>query len=551
MGGVLKRRARRSRLPKVPQEKLLDAVASQAATDRKQSPARDDPVTNAQPVRSTKRRRNTTESDPLPAKRTRLTRKAAQQRQVIEEREEREEKAAEPIPQQSKRPYSSPQSKSEHPTTPSPNPNLSRQIDTNSHNIEHNLTRARLTRQNLAMLDEKKGKGKKTVTSSASDSMTELTTTTKTTSIKTTSTTSAGFLLRAAKNGILLPAKSKRPENFDEIQKILDQSRESPSPESEYKHYCNRVEHAINETTMVYETARRLIQDYIPEDGNDEGYERMLNQAFTGFPKNVGFNNGLSPPQPDLVEGFRVNEFFPFPVDEEVNGGILVKDDLYSVALPHWAGEWKGRGKNMEDARFQSAYDGAALVYSRNSALEYLGTPDPLGHAKIITFTTDGNHINFFAHYSAPSEDGILQYHQYLIATRDLKFSHQGHNQGRRELRNIQDYARRESRALKDQLKKHWILSGHHRPIAESPMPSVEPQDKDYRGDYKIENVQQLCQTNHPVTESTLNKASRSDIPSSVSSVNNSNNAQKRKGSLSEGSSHKSSKQRKESKSNI
>ena len=38
---------------------------------------------------------------------------------------------------------------------------------------------------------------------------------------------------------------------------------------------------------------------------------------FTGFPKDVGVNAGLSGP-PELVEGLGMQEYNPFPVDEHV-----------------------------------------------------------------------------------------------------------------------------------------------------------------------------------------------------------------------------------------
>jgi len=34
----------------------------------------------------------------------------------------------------------------------------------------------------------------------------------------------------------------------------------------------------------------------------------------------------------------------------------------------------------MEEARLQGAYDGAALVYTRNQALSSVGKADPAGH---------------------------------------------------------------------------------------------------------------------------------------------------------------------------
>jgi hypothetical protein len=49
---------------------------------------------------------------------------------------------------------------------------------------------------------------------------------------------------------------------------------------------------------MVYEMGKLLLKEYPAK----EGYRISLNQAFTDFPEDVGFNNGLSAPQPDIVE---------------------------------------------------------------------------------------------------------------------------------------------------------------------------------------------------------------------------------------------------------
>lgn len=124
---------------------------------------------------------------------------------------------------------------------------------------------------------------------------------------------------------------------------------------------------------MVFKVGGKLLKEY-----DDKGYHQVFNQAFTGFPKEVGFNDRLSAPQPDFVEGLEKQEYAPVPVDECVSGAVLYKDDPFSLALPHLAGEWKGRGKDMDEARLQSAYDGAALVYARNQALSYVGMWFPL-----------------------------------------------------------------------------------------------------------------------------------------------------------------------------
>lgn len=151
-----------------------------------------------------------------------------------------------------------------------------------------------------------------------------------------------------------------------------------------------------------------------------------------------------------------MNGYLPLPVDEYVPGAALFKDNPDSVTLSHVAGEWKGPDGSMAEAMLQSSYDGAALVYARNQALAYLDTADPVGHANIITFTTNGTQISFFAHYAAPGEDGQVEYHQFPIHLTDLISSHQKFKDGRKHLRNVQDNAKHLSCALRDRLKENY-----------------------------------------------------------------------------------------------
>jgi hypothetical protein len=65
-----------------------------------------------------------------------------------------------------------------------------------------------------------------------------------------------------------------------------------------YEDYVDTVLGVCNETTTLFEMGSKMLKQY-PK----EGYKKAFNQAFTGFPKDVGFNNGLSAPQPDFVEG--------------------------------------------------------------------------------------------------------------------------------------------------------------------------------------------------------------------------------------------------------
>lgn len=57
---------------------------------------------------------------------------------------------------------------------------------------------------------------------------------------------------------------------------------------------------------------------------HEREYGRVYNQAFNDFPKNVGFNNGLSATQPDMIEGLEMTEFDPFPVRQELGGAVFL-----------------------------------------------------------------------------------------------------------------------------------------------------------------------------------------------------------------------------------
>ncbi|KAK3367309.1 hypothetical protein B0T24DRAFT_651576 [Lasiosphaeria ovina] len=243
---------------------------------------------------------------------------------------------------------------------------------------------ARLTRQNLARFN-KMGNNHK----GSKKGSTHRGPTTESSSTKTLSTTASGFAIQAQENGILDPFSSKPPTNLGEIHRRLASTRATASPpESVYEDYAHTVGTAPNEATIIVEASGKLLKEY-----PGKGYKKAFNQAFTGYPKDVGFNNGLSAPQPDFVEGVEAEEYRPFPIDRHVRGAVLYRDNLRSVTLPHIAGEWKGPDGSMAEARVQAAYDGAALE------------PYLAGHAKITTFTTDGTNLSLFAHYAAETED--------------------------------------------------------------------------------------------------------------------------------------------------
>ena len=261
-------------------------------------------------------------------------------------------------------------------------------------------------------------------------------------SSKTVSTTDSRFPFLAGGNAILWEPNAKPPLNLQFLQDRLNRRRGTPSPtESEYEIATHNLVIAENEGTVAAE-ASNLLKNY-----HITGYRRAINLPFKDFPKNVGFNDGLSPAQPDIIEGLEIPNFKPFLPSEQLTAAIPYSS-RNAITLPHCAGEWKGPGKDLNLARVQAAYDGASMVYARNEATSFLGSPDPNASAHVVTFTSDGTSINTFANHSL-NMHGQIEYHQYPITSSLIRSSYEDFKKGRRQLRNLQDYAKETSETLK------------------------------------------------------------------------------------------------------
>jgi hypothetical protein len=153
-------------------------------------------------------------------------------------------------------------------------------------------------------------------------------------------------------------------------------------------------------------------------------------QALTSLPKDVGFNNGQSAPQPNLTKRFHRQEFGLFPTSEPLGGpAVLFNDEKNSATLPHLAEEWKGPGKDMIKAGTQSVYDGVDIVDGGSQTPGCLGITGPPRPAGVRRPTTSGTSVNPFRYYAAPLEKkgkGKLEYHQNSIDSTNLANSLEG-----------------------------------------------------------------------------------------------------------------------------
>jgi hypothetical protein len=207
---------------------------------------------------------------------------------------------------------------------------------------EKPLKRARLTKENLNTFEKMGGRKRNNPNSKSSQSQpnssrsrakSKSLATTESTS-KTVSTTDSSFPRLAFENGVLDPDHSTPHENLGSHQVMLDRARNTASPtESEYTRFAHRIRRAPNKMTMVFETLSTLLKRY------DGGYGRVYNQAFNDFPRNKGFNDGLSAAQPDMIEGLKISEFDPFPIRQELRGAAVPTLERDPLTLPHLAGE--------------------------------------------------------------------------------------------------------------------------------------------------------------------------------------------------------------------
>lgn len=158
------------------------------------------------------------------------------------------------------------------------------------------------------------------------------------------STTSEGFENRALDNGVLDAVRPGKQAMVDsDVKKRLLASRESASPtQSQYNKFADRIVEASNEQGTIAVYSKYIFQD-TEATHFDIGYRRKEDKMSTEFPKNVSFNNGLSAPKPDMIEGFS-RDSFP-PTIEHIKASRLVWDEPRYVALPHGRGVQGAREK--------------------------------------------------------------------------------------------------------------------------------------------------------------------------------------------------------------
>lgn len=270
------------------------------------------------------------------------------------------------------------------------------------------------------------------------------------------------FENRIVKNGVLDAAKSGKQQVADaDVKMRLLASRDSPSPiQSQYDKFADRIVTSSNKRGIIAVYSKYIFQD-AEEVHFDMGYRRKEDKMWTEFPKDVGFNNGVPAPKPDIIEGLS-RKFFP-PTIEHVEASKIVFDEPSYVALPHLAVEYKAREGSLYEAKVKAGYDGAAMVYGRNEALKFIEKADPPRQPAVLTATATGQEWNVYAHYAHPNDaTGREEYYQCRMAGGSMENLDE-YKHGRKVLRNMQDFAREQVLDLRDRLQKDYEEHGFPR----------------------------------------------------------------------------------------
>ncbi|KEY75027.1 hypothetical protein S7711_10455 [Stachybotrys chartarum IBT 7711] len=291
----------------------------------------------------------------------------------------------------------------------------------------------------------------------------------------TITTTHPGLAQMLAERNVLGDSPSRHPSNQTPLLKRLEKNAPTSPPDlDQFTDYLDAIKTAPNELT-IHNRILSLMKTY-----TGEGYGEAISQQLTIFREDLGSNNGIVAPAPDYIQGLRDSRFDDFPIRQLIPEAVLYPTKQNSLALAHIAGEVKATGHNPAGGITQCTYYGAALVYARNQALGYLGRSDPVNHASVITFFTNGERLDIYAHYVTKSRIGTTQYIQHQLACFYMLHSHQEFMRGYLALRNAQDYAKERAIELKEELIQHWIKeSGVEPPIAsDAEFPEREDQEE-------------------------------------------------------------------------
>ncbi|KAL9615833.1 MAG: hypothetical protein Q9160_009221 [Pyrenula sp. 1 TL-2023] len=257
------------------------------------------------------------------------------------------------------------------------------------------------------------------------------------------------FEQKCIDNGIYMPRRDIRPENWQDLQKRLVQSRPSLSPsqfsDGTYNRFCEAEEDARDENDITRETLPAILggrsRDY-PSAGNVP-FMNIEDMAPDTFKK----------PKPDLYWGARTGQIDQ-RVRQDLNDKILPTTKQTYPAAPNFFLEVKGPDGSAAVKTRQACYDGAIGARAMH-ALQSYGKNEPTydDNAYTISSTYHDGTLKVYSHHpTQPLHPGEApQYHMTQLGGYLLTHSAQTFCEGVGAFRNARDFTREQGDMLIDQ----------------------------------------------------------------------------------------------------
>lgn len=244
------------------------------------------------------------------------------------------------------------------------------------------------------------------------------------------------FFQLARQNGILDDEPDTTPRNLDDILDFIDNERLTPGlTDPEFKRFRDIIRTAPNERSVAWHMNDLLAKREGPT------YVQQLDVPFARLPKGLGFNQGMSEPVPDFIEGFLRTSFACDDVLETLGPSVDPTGADFSIPLAHLVGEFKRVGGDVVCGSRQVAYDAACLVFGRDRAMELLDSVDEPDTAYVAGFVCSGDRVRLSVHWSTYDGSGKKIYRQHELFDEAMLSTPEKFRLARRKIRNLQDWA--------------------------------------------------------------------------------------------------------------
>lgn len=264
-----------------------------------------------------------------------------------------------------------------------------------------------------------------------------------------TSASKSRFRQACEKHGIICRIDSSWLINKKEL-KALVRALLDLSPGRHTSEEYNYIVQTTNESTTRDEMTSVFFEEFETLE-----YRSALDEVLSNFPRNLPLNHHIAAARPDWLEGPDISTLGKIPIEDRLRGYVC--PGAVGIALPHFTGEYKAskRPHNLQPAIAQVAYTGACLVEARRQVLARMGRADKKGYGAVLSFVTNGRTILFFAHHSH-EQGGRREYYINQIGKTDITDDAESFEQGRCQVRNLQNLGRRTAEKLRDEVVEFY-----------------------------------------------------------------------------------------------